>query len=293
MRVLVTGATGYVGGQLLPVLLERGHAVRAMARSPDRAEVPAGVTVVKGDVVSGEGLDAALEGVEVAYYLVHSMGRGNQADFAEQDRRAAGTFGTAAAAAGVRRVVYLGGLEGKGGDSEHLRSRHEVAEVLREHVAEFVYARAAMVLGSRSESYVIMSKLVDRLPFMITPRWVDTRTQPIAVRDVVAALATLGEREDAPGEAQLGGADVLTYREMMARYAGLTSRRRPLMVSVPLLTPGLSSLWVALVTPADRGVALPLVHGLSTEMLVTKPPPPGINDGPLGFDDAVREALAA
>lgn len=292
MRVLVTGATGYVGGRLLPPLLHRGHDVRAMARRPERADVPDGARVVKGDVAGGEGLDEALEGVEVAYYLIHSMGRGNPADFAEQDRRAARTFGTAARRAGVRRIVYLGGLEGERSDSRHLRSRHEVAGLLREHVPELVYARAAMVLGRGSESFVIMSKLVERLPFMVTPRWVDTRTQPIAIADVVAALAALGEREDAPAEAQLGGADVLTYREMMGRYAELAGHRRPVMVSVPLLTPGLSSLWVALVTPADRGIALPLVHGLSTEMVVTRPPPPGVNDAPLGFDDAVREALA-
>jgi uncharacterized protein YbjT (DUF2867 family) len=150
-----------------------------------------------------------------------------------------------------------------------------------------------MVLGAGSESYVIMSKLVERLPLMVTPRWVDTRTQPVAVRDVVAALAALADYENPPAEVQLGGADVITYREMMGRYADLTGRRRRPMITVPLLTPGLSSLWVALVTPADRGVALPLVHGLSAEMVVRQPPPPGLNDAPLGFDDAVREALSA
>ncbi len=293
MRVLVTGATGYVGGRLLPELLERGHEVRALARNPDGASLPAGVDVRRGDVVSGEGLTEALEGVEVAYYLVHSMGRGNPADFAERDRQAGRTFGEAARAGGVRRVVYLGGLEGEEADSEHLRSRHEVAEILREHVAEFVYARAAMVIGAGSASFVIMRKLVERLPVMICPRWVDTRTQPIAIRDVVAALAALGGLEPSPGEVQLGGAEVLTYRAMMTRFAEIAGRRKPVMVSVPVLTPALSSLWVALVTPADRAIALPLVHGLSAETVVRREPPAGVNDAPLGFDDAVREALAA
>ncbi|MCW2992149.1 MAG: NAD-dependent epimerase/dehydratase family protein [Solirubrobacterales bacterium] len=289
MRVLVTGATGYVGGQLLPALLAAGHEVRAMARNPAKAELPAGVEVVKGDVLSGDGLAEALDGVDVAYYLVHSMG--GDGGFAERDRRGAHTFGEAAK--GVARVVYLGGLEGEDAPSEHLRSRHEVAGILREHVRELVYVRAAMVLGTGSESYVIMSKLVDRLPAMITPRWVDTRTQPVAIRDVVAALAALADREDAPAEVQLGGADVLTYRQMMRRYAVLSGRRPRPMISVPFFSPGLSSLWVVLVSGVDRGVAVPLVHGLSAEMVVREPPPPGINDAPLGFDDAVREALDA
>ena len=292
MRVLVTGATGYVGGRLLPLLLEQGHEVRALARTPERADLPDGVEVVKGDVVSGEGLEDALAGVDVAHYLVHSMGAGNGEDFAEQDRRAARTFGDAAREAGVRRVIYLGGLEGEDAPSEHLRSRHEVAGILRERVGELVYVRAAMVLGSGSESFVIMSRLVDRLPAMITPRWVRTRTQPVAIRDVVGALAALVRREDVPAEVQLGGADVLTYKEMMQRYAELAGRRRRPMLPVPLLSPWLSGWWVVLITRVDRDVAMPLVDGLSAEMVVRTPPPPGINDDPLGYDEAVREALA-
>jgi uncharacterized protein YbjT (DUF2867 family) len=291
MRLLVTGATGYVGGRLLPELLSRGHTVRALARNPARADVPEKVELVEGDVATGKGLEEALDGIDAAYYLVHSMGRGNAKNFAESDRHAARKFGAAVARAGTRRIVYLGGLEGEGAESAHLRSRHEVAGILGEHVPEMAYARAAMVIGSGSESFVIMSKLVERLPFMITPRWVETRSQPIAVRDVVAALAALAEHPDA-GEFHLGGADILSYREMMARYAAVAGRRKPLLVSVPLLTPRLSSLWVALVTPADRGVTLPLVDGLRTEMVVRREPPPGINDAPLGFDDAVRAALA-
>ena len=287
MNVLVTGATGYVGGCLIEDLQAAGHHVRALARRPEKLRHD--VESVRGDVVTGEGLAKALDGIDVAYYLVHSMGRGNAKDFAETDRRAAHTFG--AAAAGTR-VVYLGGLEGEGTDSAHLQSRHEVATILRGHARDFVYARAAMVIGSGSESFVIMRSLVELLPRMVTPKWGDPKSQPIAIRDVTAALTALADHPSPPDEVQLGGAEVLTYREMMARFATLAGRRPPAMIKVPLLTPRLSSLWVALVTPADRGIALPLVHGLSAEMLVRTPPPPGINDTPLGFDEAVREALA-
>ena len=293
-QLLVTGATGYVGGRLLPALLERGHHVRGLARRPERAELPDAVETMQGDVVSGDGLDAALDGVDVAFYLVHSMGAGGS-DFAERDRQAAGNFGAAAARAGVRRIVYLGGLEGAGDDtpSEHLRSREEVATILGGHVDEFVHVRAAMVLGDGSASFQMLRHLVMRLPVMITPRWIDTRSQPVAIDDVVATLAALADREDPPAEVQLGGADVLTYREMMGRFARVAGRRPPLVVPTPVLSPRLSSYWVALVTPINLGLVRPLVDGLSAEMIVREPPPPGLNDAPKGFDDAVRAALGA
>lgn len=286
-RVLIAGATGYVGGHLAPELLQRGLRVRCLARDPSRATLPEQAEVVRGDVLQEPTLAPALEGVDVAYYLVHSMGGGDQA-FAQRDRAGAEAFARAASAAGVQRVVYLGGLEG--GDSEHLRSREEVASILAAAVPDTVHARAAMVIGAGSASFLILRHLVERLPVMICPRWIDTRTQPIAIRDVVAALATLAIK-DAPGEVQLGGADVLSYRAMMHRYAAVAGRRAPVVVRVPVLTPRLSSYWLGLVTPVDTGVARPLVQGLSAEMLVRTPPPAGINDAPLGFDDAVREAL--
>jgi uncharacterized protein YbjT (DUF2867 family) len=291
MRCLVTGATGYVGGRLVPRLLAAGHEVRCLTRDPRRLrDVPwaANVSVVAGDVAEDAGLPEALAGVDVAYYLVHSMGSGDD-DFAETDRRAARTFGAAARDAGVARIVYLGGLEGR--ESEHLRSREEVAQILADHVPGTVHARAAMVIGARSTSFRMLSHLVDRLPVMLTPRWIDTRTQPIAIRDVVSALSALATFDDPPAEVQLGGADVLAYRDMMVRYARISGRREPRMVSVPVLTPRLSSYWVGLVTPVSPGVARPLVRGLSAEMLVRRPPPPGLNDRPLGFEAAVREAL--
>jgi len=288
--LLVTGASGYVGSRLLPELRNRGHAVRALARDPSSKRFPAGVEPRKGDAVSGEGLSAALERCRTAYYLIHSM-EGAGGDFAARDRQAAVNFGEAASAAGVERVIYLGGLEPASGGSEHLRSRHEVAQQLRQRVGELVYVRAAMIIGSGSSSFVMLRDLVSKLPVMITPRWVDTRTQPIAERDLVRALADLAERGEVPDEVQLGGAEVLTYREMMRGAARAMGRRPPNIVTVPVLSPRLSSYWVSLFTPYDPGLVRPLVDGLRSEMVVRTPPPSGINDVPLGFDDAVREAL--
>jgi uncharacterized protein YbjT (DUF2867 family) len=292
--IVLTGATGYVGGRLLPRLLEVGHTVRCVVRAPGRAQLPEGAEVVEGDVLSGEGLAEAMAGADIAYYLVHSMGGGRDGeDFAARDRRAARTFGDAVREAGVARTVYLGGLEGGEDEeaSEHLRSRHEVAEMLRERVPELVYVRAAMIVGDASTSFLMLRGLVERLPLMITPKWLETRSQPVAIRDVVAALAALATREDVPSEVQLGGLDVLTYREMLPRVAAILGRRHPLLIPVPLFTPRLSSYWVALVTPVELSLVKPLVEGLSSETVVRRTPPAGLNDAPLGFDDAVRAAL--
>jgi uncharacterized protein YbjT (DUF2867 family) len=295
--VLLTGATGYVGGRLLPLLAGDAapEALRCLVRDPDRAAAAVRPHAVRGDALSGEGLDQALDGVEVAYYLIHSMGNGSGEDFAARDRRAADTFGAAAARAGVRRVIYLGGLSG-GGEAEassaHLRSREEVAEILAGHVPQLVHVRAAMVLGAGGASFEMLRALVRRLPAMVCPRWVDTRTQPIALQDVVGALHALRDRPDVEGDVELGGPEVLSYREMMRRTAAAMDRRPPLIVRVPVLTPRLSSWWVMLVTPVDNGLVRPLVDGLREEMLVRTPPPPGVNDAPLGFDAAVRAALA-
>jgi uncharacterized protein YbjT (DUF2867 family) len=292
-RILLTGATGAIGGRLLPVLLDGGAPVRALVRDPGAAELPGSVEVVAGDVFRDRGLDAALEGVDVAYYLVHAMGRGNDGDFAELDRRGARAFGAAAERAGVRRLIYLGGLDGaRAEESHHLRSRAEVARILAAHVPEPVHARAAMVIAADSQSFVILRPLVKRLPVMVCPRWVDTRSQPISARDVTAALRALGEVESVPEEVQLGGRDVLTYREMMLRVADALDRRRPPMLPVPVLTPRLSSLWVSLVGGVEYRLVRPLVEGLLAEMVVTRAPPPGVNDDPIGFEAAVREAIA-
>jgi uncharacterized protein YbjT (DUF2867 family) len=281
--ILVTGATGYVGSKLVDALQTRGHAVRTLSRRGAGAG-----DARKGDVLSGVGLPEALAGARTAYYLVHSMGA--RGDFAAKDRQAAVNFAEAAANAGVDRVIYLGGLGSE--DSEHLRSRHEVAQLLRARLGDrLVYVRAAMIIGPGSASYDILEHLIKRLPVMIVPRWLDTKTQPIALSDVVRALADAGEREDAPAELQLGGSEVLTYREMMRRAAPLMGRRPPLVIRVPVLTPRLSSYWVALVTPVSYGLVRPLVDGLGAEMVVSEPPPAGVNDDPLGFAEAVRAAL--
>jgi uncharacterized protein YbjT (DUF2867 family) len=295
--VLLTGATGYVGGRLLRLLAaDDGGQLRCLVRDPSRAPDSVRPYAAQGDALTGRGLDAALDGVEVAYYLIHSMGRGGGDDFAERDRHAAETFGTAAKRAGVRRLIYLGGLSG-GADadasSEHLRSREEVAEILARHVPQFVHVRAAMILGPGGASFDMLHALVKRLPAMVCPRWIDTRTQPIALDDVARALHALRDREDVVGDVELGGAEVLSYREMMERTARAMGRRLPLIVRVPVLTPRLSSWWVMLVTPVDNGLVRPLVDGLGEEMVVRNPPPAGINDAPMGFDAAVRAALDA
>lgn len=253
-KTLVTGATGFVGSHLVPTLLEAGHDVVAATRRPDRYE--GAVPAVGLDLDDPSTIGPALAGIDVAYYLVHGM---EAAGYAERDAAAARAFGAAAADAGVR-VVYLGGL-GRGEVSDHLASRHEVGEILRSTCAT-VELRAALVIGRGSASFEILRQLVDRLPAMICPKWVDTRCQPIALADAVTYLVA---SSDLPaGRYDIGGADVLTYREMLLAYARLAGKRR-LIVSVPVLTPRLSSLWLGLVTDQPPSIARPLAEGLSVE----------------------------
>ena len=292
--IAVAGSTGYIGGLLCHRLCEDGREVRALARHPERAGDlrDAGCEVRRADVLEPETLGPALEGVEVAYYLVHSMGRGSEGDFAEQDHRAAENFAAAAAAAGVKRIVYLGGL---GEGSKHLDSRHATAEALREGEVPVSYLRAAAVIGAASESFRTVFYLVRRLPLMVTPRWVTTRTQPIAVADAVSYLAAasdLGLPTDR--EIQIGGPDVTTYGGMIDALARALGRRRPLRITVPVLSPRLSSLWIGLVTPVDAGVAKPLIEGLATETVVSDPTGMETLGGPAGtrLEDALRQAVA-
>lgn len=268
-RVLLTGATGYIGGLLLRRFEAHHVRVRALARDPARLGPLAPTTeAVRGDCLDAASLDAALVGIEVAYYLVHSMA--GAGDYAATDRHAAETFGRAAARAGVRRIVYLGGLTGSGGaTSTHLRSRAETGEVLRASGVPVVEFRSSIVVGAGSLSFQMIEALVERLPVMICPRWVSTLTQPIAVADVIAYLAAaLDAPDDVRGVTEIGGPQVLSYGEMMKEYARLRGLRR-WMIEVPVLTPHLSGLWLALVTPAQARVGRALVEGLRSETVVT------------------------
>ena len=267
--VLLTGATGYVGGRLLRALENAGHRVRCLARRPAYLGGKTGfrTEVVEGDVFDRKSLAGALDGVRTAYYLIHSLGEG--ASFAAADRRAASGFAEAAREAGLARIIYLGGLgRQEAGLSAHLRSRQEVGDALRASGVPVVEFRAAIIIGSGSLSFEIIRALVERVPVMVAPRWVRTLTQPIAIEDVVQYLVAAAEREPGPGRIfEIGGADQVTYGDILMEYARQRGLRR-LIIPVPVLTPRLSSLWLVLVTPVHARAGRLLIEGLRNPTLV-------------------------
>ncbi|MEV4515819.1 NAD(P)H-binding protein [Dactylosporangium sp. NPDC049525] len=287
-RVVVTGASGFIGSHLASALTDEGYEVRAMTRHPDRYD-GAG-TPVQGDVFDPDSIAKALHGADAAYYLVHSL---DSDDFEAKDAAAARTFAAAAADAGLERIVYLGGLGADDGElSAHLRSRRTVERILREGPVPVTALRAAVVIGAGGISWEITRQLVEKLPAMLTPRWVETRTQPIALPDVIRYLVGVLEPVEARGRVfEIGGPEVLRYIDMLTRAAAVQGETLT-NVTVPLLTPRLSSSWLALVTDVDLTTARNLVDSLSTEVVVHDHSIETVVPGPtIGYDDAVRLAL--
>jgi len=292
-RILVTGATGYVGGRLRSRLESAGYRVRCMARRPETLESRVGpaTEVVQGDVLRIDSLRQALHGVDIAYYLVHSMGAGSE--FEERDRRGAQNFAEAARAAGVRRIVYLGGLGGENGElSAHLRSRNEVGRILRESEVPTIEFRASIVLGSGSLSFEMIRSLVEKLPVMITPSWVQVRAQPIAIDDLLDyLLAALDYELRESCVFEIGGADQVSYGQLMREYARQRGLRR-IMFPVPVLTPWLSSLWLGLVTPLYARIGRKLIESIRNSTVVENPSAlAAFPVRPRGMSEAISAAL--
>lgn len=275
-RVLIVGATGFIGRRLVPELAKNQAKLRLLVRDLAKASPllikGADIEVVQGDLMENNGLADALRGVHTAYYLVHSMGGKtlfrNKA-YAEKDRQAAKNFMAAADAAGLQRVIYLGGL-GETGDnlSEHLRSRAEIATILSSGKPAATVLRSAIIIGAGGASFEMLRYLVERLPVMITPKWVETRIQPIAVKDVLAYLVGCLLNPETAGQAfDIGGSEIFTYVEMMQKYAEARGLAKRFIIRVPVLTPMLSSYWVDLVTPVPSGIAHPLIEGLRNEVV--------------------------
>lgn len=291
-KVLVTGATGFIGKRLTAALLDAGIPVRCLTRRTT-AGIPSGAECVSGDLLDRSSLDEAFQGIETAFYLVHAMA-GSRSGFERRDREAAENFVAVGEKCGLKRVIYLGGL-GEESDnlSEHLASRLEVAKILRRGAFKTTYLRAAVIIGAGGASFEMIRALVERLPVMITPRWVSTRCQPIAVRDVIAYLVGCLKDERTAGKTfDIGGPDVLSYREMMERFAEI-EKKFVMVLPVPFLTPKLSSYWVGLFTPVKPSISMPLIEGLGNEVVCRDDEIREILPIPLtSFDEAARIALA-
>jgi uncharacterized protein YbjT (DUF2867 family) len=287
--ILVTGATGFVGRRLVPALVEQGYDVRAMTRRPEEYDGPG--KAVGGDVHQPTSLTEPLAGVDVAYYLVHSL---DAADFESLDAQASAAFGKAAAAAGVRQIVYLGGLGAEGSElSAHLRSRREVEGLLGAAGVPVTVLRAGIVIGRGGISWELTRQLVKNLPAMVVPRWVSTRTQPIAVDDVIRYLVGVADESRAQGRVfEIGGPDQLTYLQMLEIASEVQSGRRVPIVRVPVLTPRLSSYWLSLVTDVDVTTGRNLIDSMGTEVVVSDRSIEDLVPGdPIPYEEAVRRAL--
>ena len=290
--VLLTGATGYVGGRLLQELERTGVPLRCLARRPEALETRVADTteVVRGDVLDAGSLREPMRGVETAYYMIHSMG--DEGDFEALEREAATNFGNAAREAGVKRIIYLGGLGSGENLSAHLRSRQEVGRILRESGVPTIELRASIIIGSGSLSFEMIRSLVEKLPVMITPSWVRIEAQPIAIEDVVAYLdAARTTPVEGSRVFEIGGADVVSYGEIMQEYARARGLKR-WMIPVPMLTPWLSSLWLGLVTPLYAKVGRKLIEGVKNPTVVTDPSARELGVEPRGIADAIARALA-
>lgn len=296
--VLVTGATGYVGGRLAPLLVEEGFTVRVLVRSAAKVAKTAWArraSVIEGDALDPNALDRALTGVDTAFYLLHSISTG--AKFDDLEASMARTFAEAAARNGVKRIVYLGGIANDERLSKHLESRRSVGKVLSSTGVSVIELRAGIIIGSGSASFEMLRYLTEHLPAMITPRWVDNPTQPIAIVNMLHYLvAAARAAPEVEGVFDVGGPETLTYRQMMTRFAKAAGLRRRIIVKVPLLTPRVSSMWVGLVTPVPASIARPLIDSLINKVVVDPAkavgnvmPPPA--DGLLNFDQALKRAL--
>lgn len=289
--ILITGATGFIGRRLTQRLLDDGFSVRCMVRRITAA-MPNGAEIVQGDMLEPATLVKALAGIDTAYYLVHSMA-GGRTGFERRDREAAENFVATANRANVRRVIYLGGLGETGDDlSEHLKSRLAVADILKKGTFATTFLRAAVIIGAGGASFEMVRALVNRLPIMITPRWVTTRCQPIAVDDVISYLAgCLADERTAGRTFDIGGPEVLTYKEMMERFAGIEGKQLYIF-PVPVLTPKLSSYWVGFITPVPPSVSMPLIEGLKNEVICRDNAIRDIIPLQLKpYDDAVRSTI--
>lgn len=300
-RVLVLGSTGFIGRRLVRELADRDIKLRLLARNPTKASaiVPEGkdIEIVQGDIMDKEGLEAALKGIHSCYYLVHSMGGKSitkNTEFADKDKRAAMNFKRAAESQNLKRVIYLGGLGEKGRElSEHLNSRAEVAEILSSGSSSATILRAAVIIGAGGASYEMLRYLVERLPVMICPKWINTRIQPIAVKNVIEYLAGCLTNPATAGKTyDIGGPEIFTYKKMMEQYAKARGLAKRIIIDVPILTPALSAYWVDFVTPIPSGIAHPLIEGMKNEVICRDDSiQEDVPINKISFEDAVKMAF--